>query len=145
MLIDDRAMPVITFQSDPRETKRRLSELQSYFSKNLFKERGKCCDCSFYEKSCRPSHRGDFYYGKLHHVGEHYDLSRRRWPLRIAVVAQDDNTHKEFKTFRKRSKEVLASSRERFSRNTSDSDESCCRNPHMRGTTSLLRLIFQIG
>jgi hypothetical protein len=138
-------MPMIAFKSDREKTKQRFSRLMRYFSKEIFDEQ-KHRDCQFYKKSCRPSHPASFFYGKLDHVGNHYDLFRGRQPLRIAVVAQDDNGQTEFKSFHERSGEVRGSGARPFSPSTQDfsGERARSRNPHMRGTTNLLRLIFEI-
>jgi uracil-DNA glycosylase len=61
-------------------------------------------------------------------------------------VAQDDNEKTEYKSLSDRSGEVRSSGQRPFSSETSDlSDKAGSRNRHMKGTTSLLRLIFKIG
>jgi hypothetical protein len=90
--------------------------------------------------SCRASQHGKFFEGQLHHVGKFYDLFLNGRPFRIAIVGQEYGNGPGLVTRERRSRDVADDTglRKRF---LSDGGYPG-RNPHMRGTTSLLRLLF---
>lgn len=75
------------------------------------------------------------------HVGHRYDLMMGDKPLRIVVVGQEA---KDTKVTPARRSEQVRNGSGRDRRYYADSDHMS-RNPHMRGTTSALRLIFGKG
>jgi hypothetical protein len=105
--------------------------------------------CTHYEgcaASCRP--KDQFRAGTMSHVGRHFDLFRDGKPLRIVIVGQESGLPKDSKL----AAGVSLDARYRqihddsglHRRYNSDGSHSG-RNPHMRGTTSALRIIFGTG
>ena len=97
--------------------------------------------------ACRESHlshyrkgAASFYEGQLHHVGKHYDLSMNGTPLRIAVSGQEYGGAPRFVSREERSESVVV--RTGLQRRFRTEGNFPHRNSHMRGTTSLLRLLF---
>lgn len=89
---------------------------------------------------CKASAAGnDFHEGQLSHVGEHYDLSRDGQPLRVMVVGQEYGHAPGHVGLASRRQMILTNS----GRNSSyyAGDGRGARNPHMRGTTTILRLL----
>lgn len=119
--------------TDPTLTKRRISKLAKYFIENVLKNNDFICP--FYEE-CRKSHQGIFYEGQLHHIGNHYDTFIDQHPFRVMVVGQEYGHGPSHVSMEDRSQMVLDQSgmQKTFSQ----------RNSHMRGTTSVLRLLFGI-
>ena len=103
-----------------------------------------CGRCSSFAP-CRGSYAGAFFESQLHHVGQHYDVFLGDAPFRILVVGQEYGNGPSRVTRKARSHDVvvLTGQRKRFFREGSLPG----RNPHMRGTSSLLRLLFgrQVG
>ena len=95
--------------------------------------------CTSYEATCKPSHHSEhFYPGQLHHIGRHYDLFRNDRPFRLVIVGQDAGSTARVDLDSRR-RDILATGTDRRFRKEG---EHTSRNRHMRGTTSLLRLIF---
>jgi hypothetical protein len=116
-----------TFPSKTRERIRRLSD---YMVREVLNETFVCR--SF--KQCREScGLGTFYEGQLHHVGRHYDLEIDRKPTRVAIVGQEYGTGPNLVSLDARYQMIRASSAKGFRG----------RNPHMKGTTTLLRLLLR--
>jgi hypothetical protein len=95
--------------------------------------------CSSYVR-CVQSHRGQFFEGQLHHVGKHFDAEVNGAPMRVVVVGQEYGNGPARVSLEDRYQDVAIRTglHKRFRRD----DEADGRNPHMRGTTSLLRLVF---
>lgn len=94
--------------------------------------------CRHY-RACRASHTGAFFEGQLHHVGPHYDLTVDATPLRIVVVGQEYGHGPAKVSMQDRTATILDSgAHRRFSKQ----DGLAGRNPHLRGTTSLLRTLL---
>lgn len=131
----------MTFTVEPDDTRERARQLEGYFRKNVLHRRNFCCS-SFQE--CQSSHTGPFYEGQLHHLGRYYDIHEDGTPLRIAVVGQEYGGPPRRVTMRERRLHVGDSA---FASNFVTGDYRGGRNPHMRGTTSILRLLFgrQLG
>jgi hypothetical protein len=127
--------------TDPEATRRRLSALQAYIEAEVLAPTGTFVCSSF--AACRSSHAGLFYEGQLHHVGQHFDASIDGHPFRIAVVGQDYGQGPARRSLAWRYNDVAVETglQKRFTR----ADGLPGRNPHMRGTTSLLRLLFGKG
>jgi hypothetical protein len=127
-------------QSHPAETVARADELERYFAANVAASGAlTCATCA----QCRSSHPGIFYPAQQHHVGRHYDLVRDGKPLRIVVVGQEYGHGPAFVTLTHRSDMIVGTSGTE-SRFKADGKLKA-RNPHMRGCTSLLRLILGRG
>lgn len=114
-------------------TSQRKNLLENYFRQNVII--GKDFFCPYYD-ICRNSHKGIFYEGQLHHVGNHYDISLFGQPFRVMVVGQEYGHGPGCVSMEDRSKMVLEQ--------TGILKSFSGRNPHMRGTTSVLRLLFGI-
>ncbi len=125
------------FQSNLSDTAARVAELDRYMATNVLD--GMTFVCDKYD-ACRASHAGQFFEGQLHHVGRHYDLVVDGKSFRIVVVGQEYGNGPRYVSREARSRDVaeLTGVGKRF---FSDGGHPA-RNPHMRGTTSLLRLLF---
>lgn len=114
-------------RSHPERTQERLEQLDEYIRKNLLSDGSFICS-NFAE--CRASRCGfPFYEGQMSHVGKHYDLEVDGRPMRIVLVGQEYGHEPKCVDRRTRSNMIAGGSFR-------------TRNPHMRGTTSMLRLLF---
>jgi hypothetical protein len=120
---------------DTTRTEERRQRLQEYMSTYVLAE-PKRFICRHY-RACRASHDGEFYKGQLHHLGRHYDLLVDGRPFRIVVVGQEYGGPPSCVTLARRYVDVAEESG--LGKTLGQ------RNPHMRGTTHLLRLLFDIG
>lgn len=115
----------------PSRTKQRIDELTAYCAANVHDGCGMTC---IHEQACRASKASNWFYeGQLSHVGRNYDLEINGKPLRIVIVGQEYGHWHRFVSLAGRT-EMIAT--------TSANARFAGRNPHMRGTTSLLRLIL---
>ena len=121
------------FSFHPKNTKQRKDELIAYFQERVFFE--KCFVCYSYS-ACKKSHSGEFYKGQLHHVGKFYDVTACEQPYRIAVIGQEYGHPP--------SNVSMDERREMVVEDTGQRKTFTQRNPHMRGTTSVLRLLYDI-
>ena len=147
--VEGRPRPAL--RADPTATAARIRSLGHYMAQNVLAPSGFCCPSY---AACRDSiHEGDrFYEGQLSHVGHHYDLRRDETPLRVMVVGQEYGVRR----LGRDDDQACISLEERYRmvldrsglahRYYSDGAHPH-RNPHMRGTTSALRVIFgkQLG
>jgi hypothetical protein len=124
---------MIPISSHPEVTSQRKQALISFFENNVFS--GENVKCRNYQ-SCLNSHSGTFYYGQLHHIGNHYDLSVNGHPYRIMVVGQEYGHLPSFVDILQRHQMIAEQ--------TGIEKTYSQRNPHMRGTTSALRLLFDL-
>ncbi len=125
-----------TVTSDPARTAARIAALETYFREAVM--RGDRFVCPHFAE-CKASVSGSYLEGQLHHVGAHYDLAMDGVPTRIVVVGQEYGAGPARATLAVRSEKMRQSAHEhRFCAE----DGLPARNPHMRGTTSLLRLLF---
>lgn len=104
-------------------------------------------------RECRTSRvRGDrFLEGQMSHVGRHYDVDVDGRPLRIAVVGQEIGWPKSPQA-RRRARRMTLEQRSAgvhditgLERRYYADTEHMARNPHMRGTTTALRVVFGKG
>lgn len=96
--------------------------------------------CPHYQ-ACKASHSDLFYEGQLHHVGKHYGVEADGSPLKIVVVGQEYGHPPARVDLDARYDMIMHSAIGcRFA--AEPGYES--RNPHMRGTTNVLRLVFGI-
>lgn len=117
----------------------RVKKLKDYFSQHVLGGKEFLC---LSKTECKSSHDGDFYEGQLHHVGACYDLTREGQPFRVALVGQEYGSAETLVDVDARSRDILVSGRKyRFV----SADGFPGRNPHMRGCTSVLRLLFEKG
>jgi hypothetical protein len=138
--------PVITV--DIAKTLSRIESLRLYVEKNLLAEGNFLCS---HEVDCRRSIRaGDtFREGTMSHVGRHFDLVLDDTPLRIVVVGQESGFPKDAPelgtkvTMDARYTQVHDQTgvQQRYYK----TKEHKGRNPHMRGTTSALRILMGTG
>jgi len=114
-------------------TNQRRVALATFFSHEVLD--GDDFICPFFDV-CRGSHEGIFYEGQLHHVGNHYDVVIAGEPLRVMVVGQEYGHGPSRVSMDQRSQMVVEQ--------TGVQKDFSKRNPHMRGTTSVLRLLYGI-
>lgn len=122
------------FTYDSKRTQERLTQLKAYMEEHvLCKKELRCVS----KKECEASHKhkcpgGKFYEGQMSHVGNCYDLACRGTPLRVVVVGQEYGHGPDHEPFDHRRAVILDCAAKTFGQ----------RNPHLCGTTSLLRLLL---
>lgn len=135
---------------DTPATRRRLARLGRYVDTNLLRGntfvcRGLC--------QCKGSIAlgDDYREGVMSHVGKRFDLFLGDRPLRIVVVGQESGLPKGPRA-REYSRKVSLQSRHRQVTQTTGLErryyadiDHPARNPHMRGTTSALRVLLGPG
>ena len=121
---------------DPERTRERRATLEQYLSAEVL--RGDAFVCR-HQQACKASHDGEFYEGQLHHLGPGYDVSVDGTPLRVAVIGQEYGQSFRHVSLEARHRMILETG---LSRRFKAEPGYRARNPHMKGTTSALRLIF---
>jgi hypothetical protein len=116
---------------DSQGTIERKLALTTFFNKRVLK--GDSFICKNYLE-CKNSHQGIFYEGQLHHVGDRYEVTFNEKPFRIMVVGQEYGHEPAKVGMDARSEMVL--------QDTGLLKTFSERNPHMRGVTSALRLLY---
>lgn len=136
--------------ADPAATERRRARLSEYVQQYLLDGQDFLCP---HRADCRASSKPDFAFreGIMSHLGRHFDLSRDGRPLRIMVVGQESGLPKgeeadsfsQHVTLEKRYQQIHdgAGLERRFYAAPGHPG----RNPHMRGTTTALRLLLGLG
>jgi uracil-DNA glycosylase family 4 len=126
----------MTFTYNKALTTNRIARLSQYMEKNVL--RGDEFICKHFA-ACKCSRPIYFYEGHPPHVGTHYDLLENSVPLRIMVVGQEDGSKDRKVSLEARHTQIAVELglEKRF--NKMDGHKG--RNPHMRGTTSALRLL----
>lgn len=114
--------------SHPERTSERVRQLDVYMRSEVLA--GDRFVCRNYE-ACKASSPPIFIPGQLSHVGRNYDLEDEHGSLRIVVVGQEYGSADEHVSLADRRMAILGSASAQF----------YGRNPHMKGTTSLLRLL----
>jgi hypothetical protein len=123
-------------RTSPRDTVARKEGVASYLGTHVMGESGFICGD---QRVCRASCDGAFHEGQLHHIGQHYDAYIDDQPFRVVVVGQEYGHPPALVGLKARERMILSSALEhRFVGH----DGLPGRNPHMRGTTSLLRLLY---
>lgn len=130
-------------------TRQRINRLRKYMEVNVMGPQGFCCSS---EAACRGSIKPGYRFdeGTLPHVGHHYDLNVDGNPLRVVVVGRESGLHDPFGRGRHSSVsledryEIIHGNSGLQSRYYADGIHGY-RNPHMRGTTSALRVLFGKG
>lgn len=118
-------------RSDPDKTQERIRRLERYIQGNLLSENGSFI-CNHFAQ-CRESRsRRPFHEGQMSHIGRHYDLEVDGCPTRIVLVGQEYGKTQKCVSLSKRSERISLSAEKGFQG----------RNPHMRGTSSTLRLLL---
>ena len=116
-------------QSDPERTGKRFRRLHEYVRQNLLVN-GQFI-CKHYSSCLASSPNPDaFYEGQMSHLGEHYDLTVDGQDFRIVFVGQEYGSRHRCVTLEERT--AMVDPKRGFKG----------RNPHMKGTTSLLRLML---
>jgi len=128
------------FSSDPQKSQDRSKALQNYFREHVLSGTNFICQ---HEKACKASHRSDFYEGQLHHVGANYDLREGDQPFRVVVCGQEYGRGPNHVDMDKRYRDIVDGSGLNSRFFSTPGYEP--RNPHMRGTTSVLRLLFGLS
>ena len=117
--------------SHPDRTAERLAKLNSYMSHNVLT--GRSFTCRHYGECLHSRADTLFYPGQLHHVGCHFDLERDGRELRVVVLGQEYGTPDVGVSIAERTAGISGPTAQvGFAR----------RNPHMKGTTSILRLLL---
>lgn len=123
--------------SGAETTRRRAASLETYMSANVTGGPGRfrcpsLASCKASALGGHPAGSVSYYKGQLSHVGDHYDLVEDGHPIRILVLGMETGRKKEDVTLQERSREqrpVML-------------DDPSARKPHMKGTTSALRLML---
>ena len=120
--------PINVFTTNAADGMSRIERLDAYFRANVLQ----CANLEAYRLSAE---RKGYCFNavQLPHVGLAYDLSHNGRPWRIAVCGQEAGGAKDDLSIIKRSPRMS-----KWGRDVSFTG----RNPHMRGTTSALRLLF---
>lgn len=122
---------------DKDQTKARLRNVEEYLSEHVMDGNFHCHSYN----QCRSSHSQIFYEGQLHHIGKYYDLQQDKRSLRIVIIGQEYGHPPSRINCQKRYDMIMDFAYHyRFKAQKSYSS----RNPHLRGTTSVLRLLFGI-
>ncbi len=128
-------------QFNGRTTQARIQRLKQYYEKEILGSQGFICQCY---SECRESVRSipKYYTGQLSHIGSKYDLQKDGRELRLIITGISYGHNGDFMnmTMEERGRLVV-----------DDVGVECqfykaanfgCRNPHMRGTTLLLKRIL---
>jgi len=127
----------MTFSCNRAKTDQRRESLEAYLTTNILGSEFICRD---YEP-CKLSHAGLYYEGQLHHIGQCYDISADGMPLRVMIVGQEYGEPPPRVSCEARHEMIMSTGiNYRFTAGAGHK----ARNPHMKGTTSVLRLLFGI-
>jgi hypothetical protein len=126
----------MAFTYDKAATARRWRALSQYLETQVLGEDDFVCK---HYAACRQSHPGPFHEGQLHHLGRYYDVLENGIPLRIVVVGQEYGAATARISLAARCAELATCGQDLRFRKTGTYPG---RNPHMKGTTSVLRLLF---
>ena len=118
-------------RSFPDKTRSRANELEEYFGGRVLHDNQFVCQ--HYQQCLTSCGNSDFYEGQLHHIGEHYDIEIDGRPSRLVIVGQEYGHGPSRVSLKSRSDIIRRSASSGFRD----------RNPHMKGTTSLLRLLLR--
>jgi uracil-DNA glycosylase len=121
------------------QSNQRKQNLAKYMAANVLVDNRFICT---HFRDCQTSHPGIFYEGQLHHIGKYYDLAVDDKPFRIVVVGQAYGHAPARVTMEQRYQMIVVETGEKKAFGAGGGLPA--RNPHMRGTTSLLRLLFGI-
>ena len=127
----------MTATYEKQKSEAQILAVEQYLTDNVL---GDNFVCQHYN-ACKSSHVDTFYEGQLHHVGKYYGVSFDGRPLRVVVVGQEYGHPPARVDCQARSQMFKYSAHDcRFAAGQGYKG----RNPHMKGTTSVLRLIFGI-
>lgn len=117
-------------ESDPARTAERIWKLEEYVRLNLLCNERFICE---HHRACRASVSSfSFFEGQMSHVGKHYDLLVDGRELRVVVVGQEYGQPLTRIDLQGRTAMIDGAADRGFRG----------RNKHMRGTTSILRLLL---
>ena len=138
-------LPVI--EVNPSATRARIERLRRYVTENLLSDGDFICP--HYAECMASRHSGDvFREGTMTHVGRRFDLRRNGRPLRIVVVGQESGRPTN-PNLQQRvdldTRHWQVHDRAGLQRHYYTDKDAPGRNPHMRGTTSALRLLLGAG
>ena len=122
-------MSTATIVSSPDRTLERTAQLSQYLRAEVLNERFLCRSYDVCRASCSDR---VFYEGQLPHVGQHYDLQVDGKPTRIVVVGQEYGHGPALVRLEGRAAMIRDAAAKGFRG----------RNPHMKGTTTILRLLL---
>ncbi len=125
------------FRCEVAKTEERRKRLEQYLEAEVLSPGGDFI-CKYYSV-CKQSHNGPFYEGQLHHLGRYYDIIENGVPLRVVVVGQEHGGSRPRISMDERYDEIIRCGLDRRFKKT---DTHPGRNPHMKGTTSVLRVLF---
>ena len=123
--------------ANDKSTKKYLLEIEKYMKSNVLNNNKFIC-C--HKSECKKSYSGDFFEGQSYHIGKYYDLKINKKPFRVMVVGQELGHRERKLTLKDRYIEMGSPEEENWTFNGRNGDKG--RNPHMKGTTSVLRLLF---
>lgn len=115
-------------------------QLKSYFQTHVLAngmfhcKHASVCEASHLNNGGQNS-KQHFYKGQLHHIGKYYDLSTQDTAFRIMIVGQEYGHEPALVNFAERYDMLMDSAAIGFK----------ARNPHMKGTSSLLRLLHGLS
>lgn len=124
------------FNFDTAKTDERLSLLRQYLETEVLSNGVFVCK---HHSACKQSHNGPFHEGQLHHLGRHYDVVENGVPLRVVVVGQEYGAADSCVSLDERYDQLRCCGYYKRFKKTGTCEG---RNPHMKGTTSVLRLLF---
>jgi hypothetical protein len=122
-------MSTATIVSSPDRTLERTAQLSQYLRAEVLNERFLCRSYDVCRASCSDR---VFYEGQLPHVGQHYDLQVDGKPTRIVIVGQEYGHGPALVRLEGRAAMIRDAAAKGFRG----------RNPHMKGTTTILRLLL---
>lgn len=121
-----------TIESNPAKTAERVARLEEYVQRHLLLDGSFLCRHYGECEASRPPPRYEFNEGQLSHIGKHYDLIVDGRETRIVLVGQEYASDRPLVGLDKRRIQIEASGNRGWKH----------RNPHMRGTTSILRCLL---
>jgi hypothetical protein len=123
-------MSTATVLSSLDRTLERTAQLSQYLRAEVLNERFLCRSYDVCRASCSDR---VFYEGQLPHVGQHYDLQVDGKPTRIVIVGQEYGHGPALVRLEGRAAMIRDAAAKLFRG----------RNPHMKGTTTILRLLLR--
>ncbi len=132
-------------QFDERKTQARIQRLKQYYEKKVLDSQGFICQCY---AGCRGSVRSipNYYTGQPSHVGSKYDLQKDGRELRLIITGISYGHDGGYATMEQRSRlvvdEVGVACQFYKPDKFHSKEPHNHRNPHMRGTTLLLKRIL---
>ena len=129
----------MTITCNPTKTEERRINMEQYLRENVLDEVHGRFLCRSAD-ACKGSHSGIFYEGQLHHLGRFYDIAIDGKPFRTVVVGQEYGGEPNHFSCANRYQDIFENCG--LGARFTNSEGYPPRNPHMKGTTSALRLVF---